>query len=343
MSEDRQGAKQPTIVDVARRAGVSKSTVSRVLREDAHVSAKAHNAVNQAMEELNYIPTAAARTLRSQPGKNIGLLTRNIATPSYSKLSYLLQKRLGERGYHLVHEGVVGSHPAKELELLDSLASLKVRGIMVASGTISSEGLKRYARRLPLLVVGRPEPDPALHNIAYDHDLHGQLVAEHFHKLGHRKLVVQVVARRESMGSYVRSLATVKRAQELGMWVETVQVKKTVDFDDLVYRLVRGEGITGIACLYDRWMLKTWRALQERGLSVPEDVSLCGSDGLLDGVDLLGLTTVRLPVEQVAERSAQLLTDLVENPESVSPDGKPVREFIPGWILPGRTVRALNT
>lgn len=334
-----QPRKQATIIDVAGRAGVSKSTVSRVLRGDLRVSPKAQEAVSQAIEELHYIPTAAARALRSQPSNNVGLLTRNISTPAYSQLSYLLQRRLGERGYHLIHEGVVKEAPLQESELLDSLAALKVRGVLVASGAISSKDLKRYSERLPLVVVGRPEPDLSLHNVAYDQELHGRLVAEYFYEMGHRKIVVQVVSPTKSVGSYVRSQSTLKWARELGMSVFALDVSRPVEFDDFIYRVVRGESVTGIACLYDRWMLTTWRELLARGVSVPEDVSLFGSDGLLDGVDLFGLSTVRLPVEQVAERAAQVLTDLIERPEKISPGGKPVRESIAGWILPGKTVR----
>lgn len=336
-----QSKKQATIVDVASRAGVSKSTVSRVLRGDVRVSPKAQKAVSQAIEDLHYIPTAAARALRSQPSNNVGLLTRNISTPAYSQLSYLLQRRMGERGYHLIHEGVVNEAPLQEPELLDSLAALKVRGILVASGVISSEDLKKYAERLPLVVVGRPEPDLSLHNVAYDQELHGRLVAEHFYNMGHRRIVVQVVLPTNSVGSYVRSQSTLKWARELGMTVFTVDVSQRVDFDDFIYRVVRGESVTGISCVYDRWMLKTWRELRARGMSVPDDISLFGSDGLLDGVDLFGLSTVRLPVEQVADRAAQVMTDLIERPEEISPGGKPVRELIPGWILPGKTVRAV--
>lgn len=331
--------KNPTIIDVARRAGVSKSTVSRILRGDAQVSESAIKRVEAAVAELNYVPSAAAQSMRSGPRASVGFLVRNIGTPAYSRLSHLLQKNMRKRGYHVVHEAVVGRHPTDEIELLENLVALKVQGIVVASGTIPSQHLIDYAQRTPIVIVGRPEPEPSLHNIAYDERLHGTWIAEHLHALGHQRIVVQTVPMDYSIGSHTRAETVIRRAHELGMHVIEYPVEAPVDYDDLINRVIRGQRITAMSCIYDRFLLEAWRAATQRDLRIPEDLSLFGSDGILQGVDLLGLSTIRLPVERIAERSAEVISQLIEQPGEAA---APIRELIPGWVLPGSTAVALG-
>lgn len=334
---DSTSARRPTIYDVAQYAGLSKSTVSRALRGGSNVSPASQDAIRHAIDALGFIPTQAARTLRTSPKATIGLLTRNIDAPSYAKLNYFLQQRLLSHGMHLVQEGVVGRHPANETALLDNLVGLQVQGVLVATGTIPSDKLLKYAQQVPLVVVGRPEPNPNLHNIAYDQHLHGRLIAQRLHELGHHNVVVQVVPQEYSIGSYARVKAMLQRADELGMSIHTYDVSQPVDYNDLINRTLRGTRATAMSCLYDRYLLTAWRQLTIRGIRVPEDMSLVGTDGVVDGVDLLGLSTIRLPVEFLAERAADLIVEL-----SANPDRPLVRELIPGWLLPGRTAVAVD-
>ncbi|MDH2456223.1 LacI family DNA-binding transcriptional regulator [Corynebacterium bovis] len=332
---------RPTITDVAAAAGVSTSTVSRVLRGDGRVADATRTRVTEVVRDLGYVPTAAARSmrggsLRTGGGESLGLLIRNIDSPYYARLNLLLQKRLRARGFHVVQETVVGPHPVSEEELLANIASLRVRGILVASGSVPSPVLVEWSSRVPLVVVARPEPSPGLHCIANDEPANGRALAGHLHSLGHRRIVVEVVDPAHSLGSHVRSAALVARARELGVEVTEYDVTAGHDVDDLVDRVVRGTGATAVACLHDRLLLAVWRGLRARGLSVPGDVSLTGSDGLTDGVDLLGLTTVRQPVERIAELAGDLVVDLVGGGGPDPADG-PVRRTVPGWLLTGTT------
>lgn len=329
------GGARPTIYDVANRAGVSKSTVSRVIRGDSHVSDIARQAIEAAIAELGYVPSQAARTLRAAREPTVGILTRNIDAPAYAKLNHQLHMRLRDAGYYLVHEAIAGRHPINETELLDNLLSLKVEYLLVATGSFPSAQLRRYARQVPLIVIGRPEPDPAMHNIAYDQKLHGKMTAEYLYELGHRTIAVQTVDERFSLGSYVRTKEISRRARELGMTVHCSNVSGKVDYDDVINRVIRGYGVTAIACLYDRYLLKMWRRLEAYGISVGNEVSLIGSDGLLDGADILGISTIRLPVELLADRTVQIIDLLREDPQI-----PPVRELIPGWLLHGNTAQA---
>ncbi|SDS84209.1 LacI family DNA-binding transcriptional regulator [Corynebacterium timonense] len=330
--------KRPTILDVARAAGVSKSTVSRVIQKDPRVSDHAQNAVRAAMRELNYVPVAAAQDLRMTDTKSIGLLLRNIDTPIYSRLNYHLHKYFRSHGYAVVQETTVGKHPVSdEADQLAHIRGLRVSGIVVASGTIPSEALVSHASQVPLIVVGRPETDPSLHNIAYDQHTNGRLSIDHLYERGHRSIIVQTVSAEASLGSAVRATAAVERARELGMNVTEVDVTGGVDYDDLINRVIRAGNATAVCCLYDRLALKLWAQFEANGLRIPEDISLIGSDGVMDGLSFIGLSTLRQPVEKVSELTVNAMMRFIREGE---PE-EPLRLLLPGWILPGRTVATL--
>lgn len=330
--------KRPTILDVARAAGVSKSTVSRVIQKDPRVSDQADRAVREAMRELNYVPIAAAQDLRMPDTNSIGLLLRNVDTPIYAQLNYHLHKYFRSHGYAVVQETAVGKHPVdEETSQLAHIRGLRVSGIVVASGTIPSEALAWHASQVPLIVVGRPETDQSLHNVAYDQHANGRLIIEHLYERGHRSIVIQTISPQASLGSATRAAAAVERASELGMDVTEFDVTGGVDYEDLINRVIRVGHASAVCCLYDRLALSLWTQFEANGLRVPEDISVIGSDGVMDGLNFIGLSTLRQPVERVSELTAEAMMAFIRSGE---PD-EPLRHLLPGWILPGRTVATL--
>ena len=105
---------------------------------------------------------------------------------------------------------------------------------------------------------------------------------------------------------------------ELREWLE-----KTLDL-----------GFTAITALYDRKALEVLRAANDLGIDVPGDVSVTGSDGVLDGLDLIGLTTIKKPVETVGRRAAKRIVRLVDSPDCIS---SPLHEYHAGELIVGRT------
>lgn len=329
-----------TIYDVAARAGVSKSTVSRVLQNDDRVSDRAREAVETAIQELSYVPAASARGLRSGENTSVGLLIRNIYTPIYAQLNYHLQNQFLRLGRHIIQESVVGPYREfNEERLLQNLVSLRVKGIIVASGTIPSEAVANYAKRLPIMVVGRPEPNETLHNVAYAQESHGQMMAEHLYSMGHREIVIETVEMEYSMGSWARNDALIRHAEKLGMTTHPVDVTHDPDYSDILNRVIRGSDSTAVVALHDKRALQLWRLLRAEGIRVPEDLSIMGSDGVLPGGDLLGLVSLRQPVEKIAEVAASNMNDLIDGRAPATP---PIRESVRGWITKGTTVARIE-
>lgn len=337
MTDLQRPPRRPTILEVAATAGVSKSTVSRVINGDTAVSLAAKDAVEHAIASLGYTPSFAARQLRRSSVRSVGLFSSAIDTPIFAALNMYLQEVLRPGGFHVVQETIVGRAPHVHREHLENLIRLGVEGLITAVGALSSELIAEYHRRLPLIVMGRPEANVAVHNIAFDEDGHGRLSIDHLYRLGHRRIIVQTKRPEESMGSFVRSTAAIRYAREHGMRVIAAPPQRIFTDPSWLAAQVRS-GVTAALCAFDRWALDTWRAALAAGLRVPDDLSLVGADGMLDGIDLLGLTTIRKPVEVVARRTAEVMTGLLTQGAPAAP----VRESHRGILLIGNTTAAVS-
>lgn len=329
---ERADPSRPTIFDVAAESGVSRSTVSRVLQNDQRVADATREKVQRAVAKLGYVPNAAARHMRSPGRRSIGLLIRNISSPYYAKLNSFLQTELRTRGYHVVQESVIGQHPVDERELLENLISLRVQGVIIASGSVSEDLISEWAPRLPLLVLGREVSDPTINYIAHDEKHNGRLIADRLHELGHRNVVVETTPQDYSWGSHTRSVETIRRCRELGMEVTEHSIS-TVEDPAHTYAVVQQTGASVVACLHDPSLVKLWELLLNDAQRVPDDLNLFGSDGVSDAIDILGLSTIRRPVEELAKQGAEVILRLIDKHKAPAP----VRRTLPGTLVPGRT------
>ena len=308
---------KPTIVDVAKAAGVSKSTVSRVIQEDPRVADQTREAVQKAIAELGYVPAFSAQMMRAEPAPTIGLFLSSVEIPVFAQLNRYLHEELFARGYHVIQHTIVNASHDNREAVMENLARMPIQGMIVSVGGVEPDQLQRFAARLPLVVVGRPEPTGEIHAIGFDEEQHARMLIDHLVALGHERIMMQAAPKDRSMGTWTRFQAQKKYAQSLGLDVCSENafgmhgaelrawLEKTVD-----------RGFTAITSLYDRKALEVIRAANELGIDIPGEVSVTGSDGVLDGLDLIGLTTINKPVELVGRRAAERIVGLVESPES---------------------------
>lgn len=335
MSEEHRHLPKPaTIIDVARLAGVSKSTVSRVLRGEDRVAEETREKVRQAAAELRYTPDTIAQRMRTGPDRSIGLVVSTVDVPVHGQLNRYLHEDLRDRGYHVLQAMILGTDQTLVKGQIDNILGLQVQGLIIAAGAVSDELLVDYAARIPLVLGGAPAPELPINNIAYDGERDGRTLIDHLHGLGHRTIVIQAEARSRSRGTWARAEAASARARSLGMEVHVVDVFG-VDDDVEHVRRALALGATAIVCAYDTWLFRTWRAVRALGLDAPEDISLTGVDGVTDGVDLLGATTIRHPVEELSRRVADRITEMIEAPREA--DTERVRRYLPGELLTGST------
>ncbi|WP_369045473.1 LacI family DNA-binding transcriptional regulator [Sinomonas sp. P10A9] len=326
--------------DVAERARVSRATVSRVLMGTARVSEATQVRVLDAMRELGYVPNTIAQGLAARRTDLVGLLLRDPRNPAYGLLHAEVQTEAARHGLQLISvvptptEGV-----EDELAGLRRLLGLRVGGLMVSTGVIRAADLEPFLDAVPVVSVGRIEEHPGIYGVSYDEDTNAAIVAGRVAEAGHRSVAVIIPDIRVSTAENRRGLGMAADLEGRGLDVHRVEANSfgtNVDGYDDVVSLVRAGSIT--AALFP----SDWRALgfldraDAEGLRVPEDMSVTGIDGVMPGIERMGLTSLRIPVREVAVRGVEVLDRMVRDRGSVE-----IRhERFPGTFLPGRTLGA---
>lgn len=336
MSTDRR--KRATIIDVAHAAGVSKSTVSRVLSGKGHYAESTRSRIEQAVREVGYTVNPAARSLRADNTHLIGLLVRDAHNPVYGTMHRELQQAAYERNLQMLSMTVVSPEAQqRELQAVRDLVGLRVGAVIVASGTIPSEDLVEIVGEVPTLVLGRPETHSSLHNISFDEYRHGMMLADRVVAMGYERAVVLTLDAKYSRGAHVRTAATVDQLRRHSVEVLDWPVDRNMLSDSQLEEILALPGPLALMCPFDRVALDVMRKLRARGMAVPERLGLTGCDGLGDGIDLIGLTTLRLPVETVAQRGIELVADMLLDVPT-----RPVRELVCGELIAGETLRRIG-
>lgn len=330
---DRRPALRVTMSDIADEAGVSRATVSRALQGVGRISEDTRRRIADIAARRGYVPNVMATQLAAGSTGTIGLLLRDAANPAYGLLFTQLQESAHRLGVALVSMTItVDDHGQRQISGLQRLLGMRVAGLIVATGGVTSEQLLPFCAEVPIMRAGRPETTDAIHAISYDEEVNATLLADHVAGLGHRSVAVMVTEADNSYPEYVRATTMVARLREHGASVQPVPVTTLHTGVEQVVDLAARRGVTAIMCPSDYRQLEVLRAAMARGIDVPGQVSVTGCDGILPGVDLLGLTTVRLPVEELARRTVRHMVELISGSS-----GQVIQERIAGTLLPGST------
>lgn len=336
--------------DVAKNAGVSRATVSRVLSGSATVAEETQERVLAAVKELGYVPNVMAQNL-AYPEHNkdslIGLLIRDPRRASYGLLFSELQRNADEQGIELLT--VAPSHTqatSGEQQGLNRLLSVRVKGLLVATGVISSEDLWPFLGRVPIVSVGRPENDPRVYGVSYDEESTGKLLVDAVLGHGHRDIAVLLPALEVSLPEHTRAQAIIQRL--LGRGIRPIVIEApTFDVDNEgigeIVNLVRNRDITAAMFSTDDRAIRFMELAVKSGIKIPEDVSVTGADGIANGLNLISLATVRIQTEAVAARAISIMSSLIENPNLPISHEKYSGIFVDGRTLAtpgsfGRTI-----
>ncbi|GAA1743127.1 LacI family DNA-binding transcriptional regulator [Microbacterium paludicola] len=325
----------PTMEDVAAAAGVSRSSVSRVFLGQGKVSDATRARVFAIAEQLGYVPNIMASELASRGSSVVGLLLRDAANPAYGLLFTKLQEAAHEAGITLISM-TISSDPrgSRQIDSLNRLMGMRVAGLIVATGGVTSSQLEPFRDRIPIIRAGRPEESGRIHAVSYDERISARALAAHVADQGHRSVAVIVTQEHASYPEYIRATGMAAELAARGVSIVPVPAVEFTDGADEAVDLVRRREVTAVMCPSDLRALHLLRRLDAAGLSAPGDVSVSGCDGILPGIDLLGLTSYRIGVERLAERTIANIAALIgdEPPQGI------VRELIPGRLLSGATV-----
>lgn len=298
--------KPPTIYDVAQRAGVSKSLVSLVLQGDSRVSDARRDSVLKAIEDLQYRPSRTAQLLASKSSKTVGVVITEYKNLSYVSVLNGLREIFDEVGIQVTLSDL---HRRADFaqDPVDAFLAMNVDGLVIIC---EPEGLRTDGLDVPAVMVGDRATQIAGADWVSNNDFSGaKLLLEHLWGLGHSKLVHVtgaggIAAAREAAYRELMAEAGL-RPLVFGAGNPTNEIGGYLAAKEL---LDSGAEFTAVWAANDYMAAGVLSAIQERGLAVPEDVSLAGYDNSpIASEFLLKITTVDEEGAAVGRKAAELL------------------------------------
>lgn len=332
------GKRAVTSYDVARRAGVSQSTVSRALRSDPRVVAETRARILALAAEMGYVPHLTARSLITRRSCTIAVISGDLRNPSYPALVDTLQQHFAQHDYRVL---LMNDRPEGSLEKdILALRGGLVDGVVFISARLDSPIVSEMIDwKIPLVILNRDVDGSEagrVDRVTSDNVAGGTLVADHLIDMGHRRIGLisgpldnPSVKLRE--GGFRDALA--RRGHPLDEeLVHRGPVDAATGLDGGACLLRRSPRPTAVFCVTDFVAYGTLDAAKRMGLRVPEDVSVVGYNDLQSSSwSMFDLTTVRQPLEDMANAAARLLLARIEGSA-----GAPVhRNFPVQWVSRG--------
>ena len=306
-----------TIVDVARLAGVTPTTVSRVINNRGYISEKTKKRVQEAMDELGYQPNEIARSLTKQKSNTIGVIVPHISHPYFAKLISNLENEAAKKDYKII---LCNSKEKaeKEKQYLDMCKSNRVAGIIICSGNVESNKINTGG--IPVVLLEKNFEEGKL-GIQCDNYQGGKLATEHLIECGCKKILHLSGVIDEEMPADNREKAFIDvcSKNEIECFIKKYDIdtyNQMNYYDYIKAALNEIEGVDGIFASSDLIAAQVIQVCNEIKIRIPEDIKLVG----FDDVDISQLTTPRIttvhqPIKEMARLSIELIDAKYNNIE----------------------------
>ena len=305
-----------TLKEVAERAGVSRSAVSRTYTDGASVSPKTRKKVEKAAKELGYSPNALASSLTTGRTKLIGLISNNFHNPLFLEVFDLFTRRLQEKGLRPLLVNLTDeTDPENSLRMLKQYS---VDGVIVASSTLLPEFAKAFHdAKIPVVhSFGRFASAPDVHVVGVDNVECGRMAArtllargyKHIGFLGGPKGATSTIDRRAGFMEVIGQVKGIK-----------VKVSNAAAYSFEAGRAAMLKELKAIPaeayfCGDDVMSIGALSAIESAGLAAPEDIGIIGlNDMEMAKWENINLTTIRQPIKQIVDSSVELVIAALED------------------------------
>jgi len=321
-SAGRSDGQKVTIRDIARHAGVSVATVSRVLNDTVPVSRSKRLAVMNAVEALGYRPNVVAQELARGHTQAVGILPQGISNPFYSRLLKGVEQGLRGSAYYPLFAS--GEQPAEQASALDLLLTHRVEALILMGGHIPDEEVLAVAKRLPIVTIGRTIRGLERRCVRVENNEGAYRATRHLRDLGHTRIAH--ITGLPWHGDAIARLEGYERAlRDTGIEVDPSLIVEG-DFEEQsglagTEKLIRsGVPFTAIFAGNDQMAYGAGLALFRRDLRVPRDVSIVGFDDQPSAAYMWPpLTTIRQPAVEMGIATARALLDELRGRGFVQP------------------------
>lgn len=295
-----------TIQDVAKKSGLSVVTVSRYINGATSVRESNRQRIQRAMEELNYTPSSAARTLSSGKTRIVGLLISHISDYYINEVIYSINKALLKKKYYLalsvVEQGTADSYLFEKD---------RVDGVIIYTSYPTSEAMQKLKEQdIPVVIINGNEKTKDFSMVASDNRCGGYMVADHLINLGHKN-IGHISGPMNTRSGKHRKEGFLKRLNEEGLEPHEILqgsysvasgyrcAKTWIDANNMPSAVFAADDQTAFGAI---------NAFRDHGYSIPHDISIVGYDDHPFSKDLHpSLTTVRQPAKEIGEMSVDVL------------------------------------
>ena len=313
-----------TLKDVAERAGVSRSAVSRTYTKGASVSPKTRAKVERAANDLGYRPNVLASSLTTGRTKMVGLVSNNFHNPIFLQVFDLFTRRLQEKGLRPLLVNLTDeTDPENSVQMLRQYS---VDAVIVASSTLPESFARRFHDAGVRVVhsFGRHTGRNTINVVGIDNIVAGRLAARTLIDYGYRK--IGMMAGPESATSTQDRLSGFQEVMAAHPEIEvTVSFAQAYSFDagrKEMLRLLKGDPAQAYFCGDDVLSIGALSAAKDSGLRVPEDLGLIGlNDMEMARWENINLTTIHNPIDQIVDASIELVQKMLAD-EDVAPEAR---------------------
>ena len=329
-----------TLKDVAKRAGVSRSAVSRTFTVGASVSGKMRERVEYAAIELGYRPNALASSLTTGRTKLIGLVSNNFQNPMFLEVFDLFTRGLQDRGLRPLFVNLTDeTNPENSVKMLQQYS---VDGVVVATSTLPPSFAKAFRDALVPVVhcFGRNSSEPQVHVVGIDNIEAGRMAARELMKREYRRIGFLggprlATTTKDRMAGFCQELNRDSRIDY------SISYAKSYSFQagrQEMLRLLHDNPKQAYFCGDDVLSIGALSAIKETNLKVPENIGIIGfNDMQMAGWEYINLTTIHQPITQIINSSIELMVAMLNEP-----DRKPEIRLYPCHVAQRGTLKPLK-
>ncbi len=324
--------KRPTVRDVAREAGVSYQTVSRVINNDTHVSPATRERVMAAIESIGFRPNRAAQIFQTERSHTIEAV---IFYGGFNRFLFEMAHTAHQLGYHF---SISAISEDEFISSLDSASSRFVDGLLLipmVELNVTYDDLQRLTDGIPVVQIGAPL-GANIPSVIYAQSLGARLATQHLIDLGHRR-IAEITGPALNYDARDRHLGYRDTLRDNGIPAgQSIAGDYSLEsgYQAMATLVESGEPLTAVFVANDSMAMGALTALRERGISVPDDISIVGFDDIPEAAHFVpALTTVRQDFNLMGKTAIEYLVRLIED------EGAPIQQTVlhPKLVVRGST------
>jgi DNA-binding LacI/PurR family transcriptional regulator len=330
-----------SIKDIARRAGVSHSTVSRALTDSPLVNVKTKARIQALAREMGYTPNTIARAMSTRRTQTIGLVVTSIADPFVSEVVRGIEETAQDLDYSVILCNSTGD-PDREVSAVQALRAKWVDAVIVTSSRVGSFYAELSEIHVPVVLINNQQAGAYSYSVRNDDHYGGQLAAEYLLSIGHRH-IAYVTGPEHAMSSALRLQGCQQILQRAGIEIPQMWIWSGNGLPESGHSAVRHllhcqRKPTALFCYNDMTAIGTLRALKEHGLRIPDDISILGYDDIPTAPYFdPPLTTIAQAKYTLGQMAMQMTRDLIRQETEIHDIVVRPQLVIRGSCAPPRT------